>query len=68
MEGGVSRCVLGAHVSSVEQQVFQVLHMAIAAGLKNINRSFVFFFIFLVHVLNECIFSYTLQEKRNQLL
>ena len=34
MQGGVSRCILGAHVSSVKQQVFQVLHVAIAAGLK----------------------------------
>lgn len=34
MQGGVSRCILGAHFSSVEQQVFQVLHVAIAAGLE----------------------------------
>lgn len=34
MQGGVSRCILGTHVSSVEQQVFQVLHVAIAACLK----------------------------------
>lgn len=34
MQGGVSRCILGAHVSAVEQQVFQVLHMAIATCLE----------------------------------
>lgn len=34
MQGGVSGSILGAHVSSVEQQVFQVLHMAVAACLK----------------------------------
>lgn len=34
MQGSVSRCILGTHVSSIEQQVFQVLHMAISAGLK----------------------------------
>lgn len=43
MQGGVSRCILGAHVSSIEQQVFQVLHMAIAACLKEQIQSFTLF-------------------------
>lgn len=34
MQGSVSRCILGTHVSSVEQQVFQVLHVAVSAGLE----------------------------------
>lgn len=34
MQSRVSRCILGAHVSSIEQQVFQVLHVAVAACLK----------------------------------
>lgn len=33
MQGGVSRCILGTHVSAIEQKVFEVLHMAIAARL-----------------------------------
>ena len=43
MQGGVSRCILGAHVSSVEQQVFQVLHVAIAACLKGQIHTFSLF-------------------------
>lgn len=38
VQGGVSRCVLGAHVGSVEQQVFQMLHMAVATSLKKNDR------------------------------
>ena len=34
MQRSVSRCILSTHISSVEQQMFQVLHMAIAACLE----------------------------------
>lgn len=34
MQGRVPRGVLGPHVSSVEQQVLQVLHVPKAAGLE----------------------------------
>lgn len=34
VQGGVSRGILGAHVGPVEQQVLQVLHVAVAAGLQ----------------------------------
>lgn len=34
MQGSVSRCILGTHVSSIEQQVFQVLHVAVPTRLK----------------------------------
>lgn len=40
VQGGVSRCILGAHISSVEQQVFQVLHVTIAASLKRQIHTF----------------------------
>lgn len=43
MQGGVSRCILGAHVSSVEQQVFQVLHVTIATCLKGQIHTFTLF-------------------------
>lgn len=39
MQGSVSWCILGTHVSSVEQQVFQVLHVAISTCLKQQMRS-----------------------------
>lgn len=34
VKGRVPRGVLGAHVCSVEQQMLQMLHMAVAAGLR----------------------------------
>lgn len=33
MQGSVSRCILGTHVSSIEQKMLQVLHMTITACL-----------------------------------
>lgn len=54
MQGGVSRCILGTHISSIEQQVFQVLHVTIAACLKE-------------HILqNELLFTYKNKTEQSQ--
>lgn len=34
MQGSVAWCVLSTHISSIEQQMLQVLNMAVTAGLK----------------------------------